>query len=287
MDKREIVKEYMVMTFGALCVAVAVNFFMVPGELVFGSASGLSLVLTQIIPIKMSVMNLILNVFFLLLGFFFVGKEFGGKTVFISIMSPVWMYILEIIYPVSESLTGEKWMDMLCCIFVVSAGQTFLFRVNASSGGLDIPAKMLNKYLHMELGRAVAFVGIITVLSAGLVYDITTVIWGIVGTYLNGRVVDDFFEGFSHKKRVSILSEKTKEIQQFIQEDINRGYTLYQAIGGYTKDSRVEIVTVLAKNEYQKLVTYIRKTDPNAFVTVSTVSDIVGIWNRRGKAYRL
>lgn len=287
MDKREIIKEYIIMAFGALCVAVAVNFFMVPGELVFGSASGLSLVLTQIFPVKMSVMNLIINVFFLLLGFVFVGKEFGAKTVFISVMSPVWMYVLEILYPVSESLTGEKWMDMLCCIFVVSAGQTFLFRVNASSGGLDIPAKMLNKYLHVELGRAVAFVGIVTVLSAGLVYDVTTVIWGIVGTYLNGRVVDDFFEGFNHKKRVSILSDKTEEIQRFIQKDINRGFTLYQAVGGYTKDQRTEIVTILAKNEYQKLVMYIRKTDPDAFVTVSTVSDIVGVWNRRGKAYRL
>jgi uncharacterized membrane-anchored protein YitT (DUF2179 family) len=140
MDRKEIIKEYIIMALGSLCVAVAVNFFMVPGNLVFGSASGLSLVLTQIIPIKMSMMNLSINIFFLILGFLFVGKEFGAKTVFISVMSPVWMYILEIIYPVSESLTGEKWMDMLCCILIVSAGQTFLFQVNASSGGLDIPA---------------------------------------------------------------------------------------------------------------------------------------------------
>lgn len=287
MDRKEIVQEYIIMAFGSLCVAVAVNFFMVPGELVFGSASGLSLVLTQLIPIKMSMMNLIINVFFLLLGFMFVGREFGAKTVFISVMSPIWMYILELVYPVSESLTGEKWMDMLCCIIVVSAGQTFLFRVNASSGGLDIPAKMLNKYLHVELGQAVAIVGIITVLSAGFVYDITTVIWGIVGTYLNGRVVDDFIDGFSHKKRVSILSSRAEDIQKFIQNDINRGYTLYKAVGGYTKDEREEIVTILAKNEYQRLVKFIRQTDPNAFVTVSTVSDVVGVWNKRGKAYRL
>ena len=287
MDRKEILKEYIIMAFGSLCVAVAVNFFMVPGNLVFGSASGLSLVLTQIIPIKMSMMNLCINIFFLLLGFIFVGKEFGSKTVFISVMSPIWMYILEIIFPVSKSLTGEKWMDMLCCILIVSAGQTFLFQVNASSGGLDIPAKMLNKYLHVDLGKAVAAVGIVTVLSAGFVYDITTVIWGIVGTYLNGRVVDDYIGGFSHKKRVCILSEKTEEIQKFIQEDVNRGFTLYRAVGGYTKDDREEIVTILSKNEYQRLVAYIRKIDPNAFVTVSTVSDVVGVWNRRGKAYKL
>ncbi len=287
MDKKMIAKEYMAMVVGSLCVAVAVNFFMVPGNLVFGSASGLSLILTQIVPIKMSIMNLILNIFFLALGFVFVGRDFGAKTVVTAVLIPAWMFVLEELLPVSASLTQEKWMDMLCCILIVSAGQTILFRVNASSGGLDIPAKMLNKYLHIDLGAAVAFVGIVTVLSAWFVYDITTVVWGIVGTYLNGRVVDDYIEGFRHKKRVSILSDKSEEIQKFIREDINRGFTLYQAVGGYKREERMEIVTILAKNEYQKLLNYIRKVDPNAFVTVATVSDIVGIWNRGGKAYRL
>lgn len=286
MEKKIFIQEYTIMTIGSLLVAVAINFFMVPGGLVFGSASGLSIILTQVIPMKISVMNLILNLLFLLLGFLFVGREFGAKTIFTTIAIPVWMFVLEEVLPVTSSLTGEKWMDMLCCIIVVSAGQTLLFQVNASSGGLDIPAKILNKYMHIDLGSAVAFVGIIVVFSAWLVYDTKTVIWGVVGTYLNGRVVDDFVEGFSHKKRVCVLSENPEKAERFIKEEIDRGYTLYQAVGGYKKEERMEIVTILTKTEYQRLVTFIKKEDPGAFVTVSTVSDVIGVWNRRGKYHK-
>lgn len=287
MDKKVVLKEYAIMTGGSFLVAAAVVFFMVPGGLVFGSVSGLSLILTELIPIKISVMNLILNLFFLLLGFVFVGREFGGKTVYTAVLIPVLMYVLEILFPNQTSLTDNKWLDMLGCIYLVSAGQTLLFQVNASSGGLDIPAKMLHKYLHMELGKAVGLVGILTVLSSGFVYDSATVVAGIIGTYLNGRVVDDFISGFNHKKRVCILSEKPEEIQRFIQEEINRGFTLYQAVGGYEKKERTEIITILAQNEYIRLINYIRETDASAFVTVCSVNEVVGVWNLRGKAYRI
>ena len=281
------VKEYAIMTFGSLLVAAAVVFFMAPGELVFGSASGLAMILIEVIPMKLSVMNLILNILFLIMGFVFVGRDFGAKTVYTAVIIPVWMYILEWMFPAQQSLTNDKWFDMLGCIFIVSLGQTFLFRVNASSGGLDIPAKMLNKYLGVELGKACAFVGIITVLSAIFVYDSATVVMGIIGTYLNGRVVDDFISGFSNKKRVCILSDKHEEIQRFIREDINRVYTLYQATGGYEQRERVEILTILAQNEYQKLIPYVKQIDPEAFMTVSSVNEVVGIWNYKGEARKL
>lgn len=287
MDKTRAIKEIIIMTAGSFLVAAAVHLFMVPGGLVFGSVSGLSLVLTHFIPMKISVMNLILNLLLLGIGFVFIGREFGGKTVYTAIMIPVCMFILEEILPITESLTNERWLDMVCCIFLVSAGQTLLFQVNASSGGLDIPAKMLNKYLHVELGKAVGLVGIVTVLSAAFVYDIATVIAGIVGTYLNGRVVDDFISGFDKKKRVCILSDKSEEIQKFIRDDINRGFTLYTAVGGYEKRERTEILTILAQNEYIRLIAFVRETDPAAFITVSSVNEVVGIWNTKGKPYRL
>lgn len=287
MDKKIVLKEYGIMLAGSFLVAAAVVFFMVPSELVFGSVSGLSLILTQVIPIKISIMNLILNLFFLILGFLFVGKEFGAKTVFTAVMIPVFMFVLELFFPNQPSLTDNKWLDMLACIYLVSAGQTLLFQVNASSGGLDIPAKMMNKYLHIELGKAVGIVGIVTVLSSIFVYDSATVVAGIIGTYLNGRVVDDFVSGFNRKKRVCILSEKNEEIQRFIQQDINRGVTLYQAVGGYEKKEKTEIVTILAQNEYIRLINYVRAVDPNAFVTVCSVNEVVGVWNLRGKAYRI
>ncbi len=284
---KTMIKEYAIMTFGSLLVAIAVTFFMVPGNLVFGSVSGLSLILTQVIPIQISVINLILNIFFLILGFLFVGRDFGAKTVYTAVVIPVFMFILEEMFPNQVSLTNDTWFDMLGCIFIVSAGQTLLFRVNASSGGLDIPAKMMNKFFGVDLGKAVAGVGILTVLSAIFVYEPVTVVTGIIGTYLNGRVVDDFIGGFSRKKRVCILSDKHEEIQRFIREDINRGYTIYKATGGYEKRERVEILTILAPNEYQKLIPFIKKIDPDAFLTVSAVSEVVGTWNYKGEARRL
>lgn len=284
---KTLMKEYVIMTFGSLLVAIAVVFFMAPGGLVFGSASGLSMILIQIFSIKLSIMNLILNILFLIMGFLFVGKDFGAKTVYTAVVIPAWMYVLECIFPAQQSLTNDKWFDMLGCIFIVSLGQTFLFRVNASSGGLDIPAKMLNKFWGIDLGKACAGVGILTVLSAIFVYDSATVVTGIIGTYLNGRVVDDFIGGFANKKRVCILSDKHEEIQRFLREDINRGYTLYKATGGYERRERVEILTILAPNEYQKLIPYVKRIDPDAFMTVSSVNEVVGTWNYKGEARKL
>ena len=284
---KTLIKEYAIMTFGSLLVAIAIIFFMAPGGLVFGSASGLSMILIQVIPIKLSVMNLILNILFLIMGFIFIGKDFGAKTVYTAVIIPVWMYILEWFFPAQQSLTNDKWFDMLGSIFIVSLGQTLLFRVNASSGGLDIPGKILNKYFGIDLGKACAGVGMATVLCAIFVYDSVTVITGLIGTYLNGRVVDDFIGGFNNKKRVCILSDKHEEIQRFIREDINRGYTLYTATGGYEKRERVEILTILAPNEYQKLIPYVKQIDPDAFMTVSSVNEVVGTWNYKGEARKL
>ena len=287
MTKNIFLKEYGIMTFGSLLVAIAVVFFMVPGNLVMGSVSGLSLILTQIIPVKISIINLALNIILLLIGFIFVGREFGAKTVYTAVMIPVLMYVLETIWPNQPSLTGDTWFDMLGCILIVSAGQTLLFRVNASSGGLDILAKILNKYLGVDLGKACAAVGMLTVVCAIFVYNSATVVTGLIGTYLNGRVVDDFIGGFSNKKRVCILSDKHEEIQRFIREDINRGYTLYKATGGYEQRERVEILTILAQNEYQKLIPFVKELDPDAFMTVSSVNEVVGTWNYKGEPRKL
>lgn len=281
---KKLLKEYGIITVGSLLVAIAITFFMVPGKLVMGSVAGLSLVLINFIPVKISVMNLMLNIFFLIIGFIFVGREFGAKTVYTAIMCPVFTYFLEVLFPNMQSLTNDTWMDMLCCILIVSVGQTLMFKVNASSGGLDILAKITNKYFHLDLGKGCAIFGILTVLSSMLVYDARTLIYGIIGTYLNGLIIDEFIEGFSRKKRVCILSDKHEEIEKFILEDINRGLTVYRAVGGYKKCERTELVTILANNEYGQLIKYIREIDPDAFVTVTSVSEIVGVWNRNGEA---
>ena len=279
-DKGTLVKEYAIITAGIFLTAAAVYFFMMPANIVLGSITGLAMVLVNFIPVQVSVMTFILNVFCLVIGFLLVGKEFGAKTVYTSILLPVFLYVLELLFPNNSSLTNELLLDTLCCIILISIGQTLMFNANASSGGLDIVAKILNKYFHLELGKGIALAGILTVATTILVYDAKTLIVGILGTYFNGLVLDEYISGFARRKRVCFLSEKYQEIAEYIMHDIKRGVTLYEAKGGYDQSKKVEVQTILTQNEYGQLIDYIHKTDPMAFVTVSTVSEVVGYWNK-------
>lgn len=279
-DKGTLVKEYAIITAGIFLTAAAVYFFMMPANIVLGSITGLAMVLVNFIPVQVSVMTFILNVFCLVIGFLLVGKEFGAKTVYTSILLPVFLYVLELLFPNNSSLTNDLLLDTLCCIILISIGQTLMFNANASSGGLDIVAKILNKYFHLELGKGIALAGILTVATTILVYDAKTLIVGILGTYFNGLVLDEYISGFARRKRVCFLSEKYQDIAEYIMHDIKRGVTLYEAKGGYDQSKKVEVQTILTQNEYGQLIDYIHKTDPKAFVTVSTVSEVVGYWNK-------
>lgn len=279
-DKGTLVKEYAIITAGIFLTAAAVYFFMMPANIVLGSITGLAMVLVNFIPVQVSVMTFILNVFCLVIGFLLVGKEFGAKTIYTSILLPVFLYVLELLFPNNSSLTNDLLLDTLCCIVLISIGQTLMFNANASSGGLDIVAKILNKYFHLELGKGIALAGILTVATTILVYDAKTLIVGILGTYFNGLVLDEYISGFARRKRVCFLSEKYQEIAEYIMHDIKRGVTLYEAKGGYDQSKKVEVQTILTQNEYGQLIDYIHKTDPKAFVTVSTVSEVVGYWNK-------
>ena len=213
----------------------------------------------------------------------FVGKEFGAKTVYTSLLLPVFLYIFEVLFPNNPSLTNDMTLDALCCVLLISVGQALMFNANASSGGLDIIGKVINKYTHIELGQSIAVVGALTVASSILVYDTKTLVIGFLGTYFNGIVIDSFISGFSRRKRVCILSQHHEQLADYIMHDLHRGVTLYEAKGGYDNSEKLEIVTILAKNEYAQLMEYIRNNDPKAFVTVSTVSEVVGYWNSNKK----
>ena len=187
--------------------ALAIYFFMMPSNIIFGSITGLAMVLVHFIPVSVSVMTFILNLFCLVIGFVFVGKEFGAKTVYTSLLLPVFLYIFEVLFPNNPSLTNDMTLDALCCVLLISVGQALMFNANASSGGLDIIGKVINKYTHIELGQSIAVVGALTVASSILVYDTKTLVIGFLGTYFNGIVIDSFISGFSRRKRVCILSQ--------------------------------------------------------------------------------
>lgn len=266
--------EFLVITFATAIVAASVYFFILPSHVSVGSISSLCMVLNNFIPLPISVLNMILNVALLVISFFFLGKDFGGKTVYTSLLMPVFLGLYEMLFPNQQSLTQDPFVDMFCYIFLVSIGLAVLFLRNASSGGLDIVAKLMNKYLHMELGKAMSLSGMIAAAVAIFAYEPKLVIIGILGTYLNGLVLDHFLFGMNVKKRVCIISEKQEEIKRFIIDTLHSGATIYDAIGAYRNAPKQEIVTIVDKNEYAALMRFIRKTDAKAFVTVYTVNEI-------------
>lgn len=274
MTYTELAKETAILTAAVAIIAAAVYFFLVPSHASVSSISGLGIVLSNFIPLPLSAITMILNVVLLIIGFFTCGKEFGVKTVYTSVALPVFLGIFERIFPDYESLTGSQELDVLCYILVVSVGLSILFNRNASSGGLDIVAKIMNKYLHMELGKAMSLSGMCVALSAALVYDKKTVVLSVLGTYFNGLVLDHFIFDNNIKRRVCIITKKEEELRRFIIEDLHSGATVYESYGAYNMQKRREIITIVDKAEYQKLMSYMNREDPQAFITVYTVSDM-------------
>lgn len=275
MNVRDKLLDFLMITIGTAIVSVSVFFFMMPSNVTVGSIAGLAMVLSHFVPMSVSVLTMIMNVGLLILGFIFIGKEFGVKTVYTAMLMPALIGVLEIIFPNNQSLTNDQTLDVVCYCTLVSVGMAILFTRNASSGGLDIVAKFMNKYLRMDLGKAVSIAGMVAALASALVYDKKTVVLSVIGTYFNGLVVDHFIFGTTMKKRVCIISKYEKEILDFILHELHSGATKYHAYGTYSDAQYTEINTIVDKNEYLKLINYVTKKDPDAFITVYTVNEMM------------
>lgn len=268
-------KEFVLITLGTAIIAAAVFFFMQPFHLTTGSVAGLAIILENLIPLKISTITMIINVILLFFGFLFIGKEFGGKTVYTSLLLPMMIGVLERMFPDNSSLTGDAFIDLICYLFIVSFGQSLLFAQNASSGGLDIVGKILNKFFRIEIGKAISIAGMCIALSSALVFDKKTVVLSVLGTYLSGIVLDHFIFGNNIKRRVCIISNYQKEILDYILNTLHSGATLYEAKGAYSDNVAVEVITIVNKTEYRLLMNFISKTDPKAFITVYNVNEVV------------
>lgn len=275
MKSKTVLREFALITLGTAIIAAAVFFFMQPAHLAMGSVAGLAVVLEQFLPLSVAAISMIVNVALLLLGFLLIGREFGARTVYTSLLLPVFLWLLELCFPENTSLTNDAFVDMVCCLFVVSFGQSILFSQNASSGGLDIVGKILNKFFRVNIGKAIAAVGMAVALSSALVYDKKTVVLSVLGTYLSGIVLDYFIFGTNTKRKVCIISHKQREIIDFLLDTLHSGATLYDARGAYGGFSGAEIVTIVDKNEYRQLMDFLAREDPAAFVTVYTVSEVL------------
>ena len=274
MPSKNVVKDFLIITFGTVIVAAAVYFFMLPSHVSVGSGAALAMVLSNFIPLPVSTITLIMNIGLLIIGFVLVGPTFGVKTVYCSVLMPIVMGVFERIFPDFQSITQDPLLDVICYILVVGIGLAILFPRDASSGGLDIVAKIMNKYLHMDLGQAMSVSGIVVALSSALCYDAKTVVLSVLGTYFGGLVVDHFIFGMNIKRRVCVISTELEKIVEFVIHDLHSGATLNEIIGAYDQTPRREMIAIVDNQEYRQLMDFIRETDPRAFVTVYSVSDM-------------
>ncbi|MBR1576612.1 MAG: YitT family protein [Bacteroidales bacterium] len=284
-------KEWVIMTLGMLVAAVAVYYFLVPSKLIIGSISGLSIVVSGILAkfglaVKVSTVVLGINAILLVLAYFLVGKEFGIKTVYTALILGPLMDVCEKIYPYSRFLTdagqtsvmGDVWFDLLCFVLLLSASQAILFRINASTGGLDILAKIVNKYLHFDIGASVSVAGAIICCTAFAINPFRMVVIGLIGTWINGLVVDYFTAALNKRKRVCIVSKESEKIRRFIIDDLVRGCSLYEVTGGFSGEKMTEVQVLLTQDEFSALMAFLHEHDIKAFITAGNVSEVYGLW---------
>lgn len=276
MLNKQTLKEYFFTAIGTFIVTIGVYYFMVPENLATGGVSGLAIVINNYVPLSISAINFVLNLILLIVGFIFIGTEFGGKTIFSVVLFSLFMFAMESFYPATKPVTDETLLNLICGIIISAMGLSLVFNNNASTGGTDIIAKILNKYLNLDMGKGLMAADIIVVVFAFFTYGLNTGIVGAFGWFLNGIVVNYFIDGFSIKREVVIITKKPLEVKKFIFAKIDRGVTVYKAEGGYTNESKDIIVTILAKNEYFTLKKELKNIDPEVFVIVRNVHEVLG-----------
>ncbi len=286
-DPKKIILEYSLITLAMIISTIAAYFFMIPGNIIIGSVTGIAMIISAVTPIPMSVVTLILNIALLVIGYFVVGKDFGTKTVYTSILFPFLLYVCEIFFPNQQSIMEDPWLDLVSFILIFAVAQSILFRINASSGGLDVVAKIVNITTGMPIGAAVSLVGSVVSLSAIFAYEPKTVILGLIGTYLNGIMINHFTDSFNQKKRICILSPEYEVISRFIMNKLGRGVTLYPMMGAYTKREGYEIQIVIENNQLMDVINFVKSVDENAFISISSVNSIHGRWRSRKEIRQL
>ena len=300
-------KELVIMTLGMAVTAAAVYYFLVPSKLIIGTISGLSIVLVSIFGGNLGTYITVINIILLILAFLLINKEFGAKTVYTAlILGPLtnfwaWVlpwdarnsageYILAHDNPItgSASIMGDPWLDLCCFVLLLSASQALMFSINASTGGLDILAKIVNKFLHFDIGASVSIAGAVICCTAFFIPNnqFRMVIIGLIGTWINGLVVDYFTATLNNHKRLCIVSKDYERIRQYIISELHRGCTLYEVTGGYSGEKSIELEVLLTKDEFSKILAWMKDEHIEAFSTAGNVSEVYGYWSsgRKHKA---
>lgn len=284
--------ELFIMTFGMFIAALGLHFFLIPSKLIVGSITGLSIVLSKLVGfISIGQMIFGINAILLILSFILIGNEFGAKTVYTAlILGPMIDFISNIV-PMKDSIfttyigtqaIPNPWFDLLSFVLILSASQAILFSINASTGGLDILAKIFNKYFHIQLGTAVTIAGGLICCTAFLINPVHLVVIGLIGTWLNGLILNYFMSSMNSKTRVFIISDDHVRIKTFITEHLGKGCTLHEVIGGYSGDRKIQLEVVLDKDDFGKLIDYMGKEQIPSFISSDVVSEVYGQWKKKG-----
>ena len=270
-------KEFIFINIGLAMVAAGIYFFLIPNDVAAGGVSGLAMVINHYFPIvPIGAFMMIMNVILFIVGIIFIGRDFGVRTIYSSLMLSGMIWFFELLFPLSGPLTGDILLEMIYGIMLAGAGMGMVFLNNASTGGTDIIAKILNKYFQVAIGKGLLMADFLIVSAAGVAFGIQSGLYALLAVIINGFVIDEVIEGLQTNKQVTIIASQVDEICKFIIHDLGRGATLYQARGAYTNESREIIMTIVDRKEFIRLRNYIKSVDQRAFISVSKIHETLG-----------
>lgn len=272
----DIIFEYGILTFATFLLVIGVYLFKFPNNFSFGGVTGIAVILAKVLPLSPGIITFIINMSLLVIGFIFLGKEFGLRTVYVSVLTSVGLSSAEVIYPMTEPLTSEPVLELVFAIFLPAASAAVLFNMGASGGGTDIVAMILKKYTSWNIGTALMIVDVMIVVSACFVFDAQTGLCSLCGLLAKSLVIDDVIENINLCKCFTIISDNPEPICQFINDKLGRSATIYKAEGAYTHTQRTVIITVLKRSQAVQLRNFIKGCEPTAFITITKSSEIIG-----------
>ena len=276
MKKRSKFKDFLVMTLGSLLVAFGVYFFKIPNGFATGGVTGIGTILAKITPISAGIWIWGLNIVLLIIGFIFLGRGNGIKTVYCSMFYSAVTYLLEIVVPLNAPLTNQPLLELVYAMLLTSIGAAMIFNVDASSGGTDIAALILKKYTSIDVGKALLVVDFLVASSSFIIFNVQTGLFSLLGLFSKAFIVDGVIENLNVCKYFIVITEKREEISRYIIENLHHGVTASVVTGEFTNEEKVMLHTVCKRIEAVRLRKEIKNIDPHAFVIITSSSEIIG-----------
>lgn len=269
--------RFLKITLGNIILLIGLYFFLMPANLAIGGVSGFAMVMNRFFPaLPVGAIMMSVNIILLIMAFLIIGKEFGGYTIYSSLLLSGLIYILETVYPVREPFVDDILLNLIFGIVISGIGMGIIFYQNASTGGTDIIAKIINKFTHIDIGKSLLASDFIITVLAGIAFGPRLGMYALIGIAMNALVIDNIIAGFNTKLNMMIISEKYEEINRFILNEVERGTTLYYAEGGHSRNKKIIVNTIVSKREYIRIKTFVKALDSRAFISLNFVSEVLG-----------